>query len=98
MIDAPVPPVADVGDERLTALLRAIGEHDDGAGQLDSVTLGRLLGWPAAAIAAAVDAAKRGLLVWAIRVGGVPTASYEEIELTVQGRRHLAAAAITTGT
>lgn len=79
-------------DDPTVTMLRVIGDPDATAEQLDSEALARRLGWTAAETAAALDAAKRGLLVWGIRVGGTPAPCFEEIELTVQGRRLLLAA------
>jgi hypothetical protein len=79
-------------DEQLVTMLRKI---DDGGGtsdQLDSAALARRLGWTAATTAAALGVARGRLLIWGIRVGGSPGPCFEEIELTVQGRRLLAAA------
>jgi hypothetical protein len=76
-------------DEELVELLRSISQRDD-ADQLDSASLGRCLGWTSSKTAASIDDAKGRLLVWAIRVGG---SSFEDIELTVQGRRLLRSAA-----
>jgi hypothetical protein len=80
-------------DDQLVAMLRTIGDGDATNGPLDSATLARRLGWPAARTAAALGAAKGRLLIWGIRVGGTPSPCFEEIELTVQGRRLLEAAA-----
>jgi hypothetical protein len=80
-------------DEHLLAMLRVIGDRDAIAGQLDNAALGQLLGWTAARTAASLGAAKGRLLIWGIRVGGTSAApSFEDIELTVQGRRLLTAA------
>ena len=79
-------------DDQLTAMLRTIGDRDAATGQLDNVALGRSLGWTAATTAAALEAAKGRLLIWGIRVGGTPPPCFEDIELTVQGRRFLDAA------
>ena len=73
-------------------MLRAIGARDAAADQLDSPTLSRLLGWTAAETAASLGAARSRLLIWGIRVGGTPGPSFEDIVLTVQGRRLVAAA------
>ena len=59
------------------------------AGQLDNRTLGRSLGWTAAQTAESLAAAKDRLLIWGIHVGGNPGPCFEDIELTVQGRRFL---------
>lgn len=79
-------------DDQLIAMLRTIRDRDATAGELDSVTLARHLGWTAAMTAATVAAAQSRLLIWGIRVGGTPAPCLEEIELTVQGRRLLTAA------
>ena len=79
-------------DFDLCRMLRTIGDRDGGDGQLDSAALGRRLGWTAARTASSLGAAKGRLLVWGIRVGGNPGPCFEDIELTVQGRRFLAAA------
>jgi hypothetical protein len=76
----------------LLAMLRTIGDRDPTADQLDNAALGLLLDWTAARTAAALDTAKGRLLIWGIRVGGTPAPCFEEIELTVQGRRLLIAA------
>ena len=80
-------------EEHLVVMLRSIDERDAAAEQLDSAMLGRCLGWTAARTAASLEAAKARLLVWGIRVGGSPAPCFEDIELTVQGRRFLRAAA-----
>lgn len=77
-------------DDQLVTMLRMIGDRDSTAAELDSATLARHLGWTATRTAAALDAAKRRLLIWGIRVGGIPAPCFEDIELTVQGRRLLA--------
>jgi hypothetical protein len=87
------PPALDSeADDQLVAMLRTIGDGDATGEQLDSAALARRLGWTAARMAAALGEAKGSLLIWGIRVGGVPAPCFEEIELTVQGRRRLAAA------
>ena len=87
-------PIADhhPADDQLVAMLRTIGEHDVAAEQLDSRSLGRTLGWTPAQTADSLVAAKARLLVWGIRVGGNPGPCFEDIELTVQGRRYLSVA------
>jgi hypothetical protein len=73
-------------------VLRTIGDRDPAADPLDSATLARGLGWTAARTAEVLRTAKGCLLIWGIRVGGTPAPVFEEIELTVQGRRLLIAA------
>ena len=76
-------------DDQLLAMLRIIGDRD-AAEQLDNATLGRSLGWTAAKTAASLAAARSRLLIWGIRVGGAPGPCFEDIVLTVQGRRLVA--------
>jgi hypothetical protein len=78
-------------DDQLV-MLRSIGDREADADQLDSATLARRLGWTAARTAEMLGTAKGCLLIWGIRVGGTPAPYFEEIELTVQGRRLLTAA------
>lgn len=80
-------------EEHLIVMLRSIGERGDAAESLDSAALGQCLGWPAARTAAALKVAKDRLLIWGIRTGGTPAPCFEDIELTVQGRRLIRAAA-----
>jgi hypothetical protein len=90
MTDRLVEEPAD--DEQLVAMLQAIGDRDASAEQLDNAALSRCLGWTADRTAAALGAAKARMLIWGIRVGGTPAPCFEDIELTVQGRRLLIAA------
>lgn len=76
-------------DDHLLAMLRAIAEGDDGSSLIDSSGLAGRLGWTDAQTASALSAAKDDHLVWGIRIGGIPAPRFEEIELTVQGRRRL---------
>ena len=80
---------APTTDDQLVALLRTISERD--AEQLDSKLLGRCLGWTPGQTSDSLVAAKARLLIWGIRVGGNPGPLFEDIELTVQGRRFLTA-------
>jgi hypothetical protein len=80
-----------VGDNQLVAMLRAIGDHDSDD-ELDNRALSRSLGWTADKTAASLGEARSRLLIWGIRVGGAPGPCFEDIVLTVQGRRFAAAA------
>jgi hypothetical protein len=84
-------PSADDADDRLLVMLRTIRDRD--VAQLDNAALGRFLGWTDEMTAASLVEAKDRLLIWGIRVGGRHAPSFEEIELTVQGRRFVSAAA-----
>ncbi len=76
-------------DDELLAMLRIIG-HRDAADELDNATLSTSLGWTATRTAALLGAARSRLLIWGIRVGGAPAPCFEDIVLTVQGRRLVA--------
>jgi hypothetical protein len=78
-------------DDQLVAMLRTIGARDSADEPLDNRSLGRSLGWTAALTADSLATAKARLLIWGIRTGGSPAPCFEEIELTVQGRRLLTA-------
>jgi hypothetical protein len=82
--------IVSMSDEDLLAMLRAIG--GGGSDSLDSRAVSRRLGWTDAMTASSLDEAKARLLVWGIRVGGTPGPRFEDIELTVQGRRRISAA------
>jgi hypothetical protein len=81
-----------MSDDDLLTMLRAIDAGDAGSGPLDSSGVARRLGWTAATTASSLSDAKASMLIWGIRVGGT---SYEDIELTVQGRRLLTASRAT---
>jgi hypothetical protein len=72
----------------MLAMLRAIDDRDEEGDLLDSSTLARRLGWTDATTTSSLGDAKAHLLIWGIRVGP----GFEDLELTVQGRRLLKAA------
>ena len=80
-----------VFDDDLVALLRMIGDSAERSDPLDSTDLSRQLGWSAAVTASSLADARARLLIWGMRVGGTPAPHFEDIELTVQGRRLLLA-------
>ena len=83
------PPVSD---DDLVAMLRVISESDGRSDALDSADVGRRLGWSDAVTASSLGEARARLLIWGMRSGGSPAPRFEDIELTVQGRRFLTAA------
>ena len=87
------PPAVDdpTIDDSLAVLLQAIAGRDAADGPLDSATLCRRLGWTAAMTAQSLGVARSRLLIWGIRTGGNPAPCFDDIELTVQGRRFLSA-------
>ena len=85
----PAPAAVAATNDELVAMLRTISDRDVSGEQVDSRSLGRCLGWTPAQTADSLVAAKARLLIWGIRVGGNPGPCFEDIELTVQGRRFL---------
>ena len=78
-------------DPSLLALLGAIRDGDEADVPLDNDMLGTQLGWSASEVAARLSAAREQMLIWGSRVGGTPAPRYVDLELTVQGRRVIAA-------
>ena len=85
------PPAVAMSDDDLVALLRVIGDSSARSDPLDSSAVGRSLGWSDAVTASSLAEARERLLIWGMRVGGTPAPRFEDIELTVQGRRRLLA-------
>lgn len=83
-----------MASDELMAMLRLIGQADGRSDPLDSNDVGRRLGWSESATALSLAEARAQLLIWGIRIGGTPAPRFEQIELTVQGRRLL----LTEGT
>jgi hypothetical protein len=81
-----------VPDDGLLDMLRVIGDSTARSDQLDSRDVSRRLGWSDAVTASSLADARARLLIWGMRVGGTPAPRFEDIELTVQGRRLLLAA------
>jgi hypothetical protein len=79
-------------DDALLALLRAVRDGDDADEPMNNDTLSTRLGWTASDVATRLTSARDRLLVWGSRVGGTPAPRFADLELTVQGRRLLAAA------
>ena len=78
-----------MSDDDLFAMLRVIGDSSERSEPIDSAAVGRRLGWDDAVTASSLAEARERLLIWGMRVGGAPAPRFEEIELTVQGRRLL---------
>jgi len=96
-MSAEAPPDAPaLSDDDLLALLRAVDDADDGAGTVSNDVVGRRLGWAALVVSERLTVAKDRLLVWGVRVGGKSGPCYDDLELTVQGRRMLRVAAAST--
>ena len=75
--------------ERMIAMLAAIQDGDDRDELMTNDLLVRRLRWTADEVAAYLDEAKQRTLLWGRRTGGTPKPYFEDLELTVQGRRLL---------
>lgn len=78
-------------DARLVELLDAIRAGDEADALMDNESLVERLGWSADDVASGLAAAKDRSLIWGTRTGGRPNQRFGELELTVQGRRFMAA-------
>lgn len=76
--------------ERMLELLAAIQAGDDQDRLMTNDLLVKRLRWAPAEVATCLDEAKQRMLLWGVRTGGTPKPYFEELELTVQGRRLLA--------
>ncbi len=88
-------------DDRLIELLRAIRAGDEADEPMDNERLVARLGWSDDDVASSLAIAKERSLIWGMRTGGKPIPHFGELELTVQGRRFMAAqepGAVTGGT
>jgi hypothetical protein len=79
-------------DADMLALLRAIRDGDVADEPMDNEMLSARLGWTAKDVASHLMSAKDRMLIWGSRIGGTPAPRYADLEVTVQGRRFMAAA------
>jgi hypothetical protein len=78
-------------DAELLALLRAIRDGDAADDPMDNDMLSTRLGWTANDVALHLTSARDRMLIWGSRSGGTPAPRFTDLELTVQGRRFMAA-------
>jgi hypothetical protein len=78
-------------DERLARVLAVIQAGDDNDELADNTTLSKALRWSLEDVAACLAEAKERKFIWGARGGSRPAPYYAELEVTVQGRRFLAA-------
>jgi hypothetical protein len=78
-------------DDELARLLQAVQDGDDADVLADNESLARSLQWPLSAVAACLREAKDRSLIWGMRSSQQPAPWFTDLELTVQGRRFLAA-------
>lgn len=76
-------------DDRILELLDAVREGDESGRPMSSGLLVEHLGWTAVEVAESLDTARARLWIWGLRGSGNPRPQFDELELTVQGRRLL---------
>jgi hypothetical protein len=80
---------AVTADARLRDLLGAVSDGDERGASMTNQLLVEQLGWAPGDVASMLSDAKDQLLIWGLKTGGTPQPHFEDIELTVQGRRFL---------
>jgi hypothetical protein len=83
-------------DQHIAALLEAIRYGDERGTLMTNETLVDHLGWTPTEVASTLGEARAQLLIWGLRTGGAPKPHFEDLELTVQGVRHLRRVAALT--
>jgi hypothetical protein len=78
-------------EEELTRLLKAVKAGDLAGEPVDNEMLAAALKLPLVSIASCLQEAKERSFVWGVRSGRQPGPWYEELEVTVQGKRFLSA-------
>ena len=78
-------------DEQTAQILQVIANGDAADELADNRIIANRLGWTLEDVASCLDAAKESKLIWGQRSGEKPAPWFTELELTVQGRRFLAA-------
>ena len=78
-------------DAKIAALLRCVEDGDAADAPADNSILGTALGWSLEDVAACLQDAKDRSLVWGRRSGERPAPWFTELEVTVQGKRFIAA-------
>lgn len=76
-------------DRELMAVLLAVQHGDEEGSPLDNAGVARACGISVETARACLDAAKERSLIWGMRTGHGASASYTDLEVTVQGRRFL---------
>jgi hypothetical protein len=71
------------------ALLRVVMAGDDANELANNAVLSKKLGWDLEAVAACLQEAKDKSLLWGQRNGDKPAPWFNDLEITVQGRRFL---------
>ena len=76
-------------DNRMVQLLGVVQAGDEAGVPVDNAMIAERLGWDLSAVAAFLHEAKERSLVWGHRSGDKPAPWFNELEVTVQGRRLL---------
>lgn len=78
-------------EQELCRLLDAIQNDDEADTPADNAMLAATLGWSLDDVAACLQEAKDRSFVWGMRSGQKPMPWFTDLEVTVQGKRYLAA-------
>jgi len=76
-------------DRQMVALLGVVQSGDESDVLADNALIAKRLGWDLETVAACLHEAKERSLVWGLRSGDKPAPWFNELEITVQGRRLL---------
>jgi hypothetical protein len=77
------------GDAQMIELLDVVQDGDDTGELVDNAVIAARLGWDLELVARCLHEAKERSLVWGRRSGEKPEPWFNELEITVQGRRLL---------
>ncbi len=76
-------------DSLMMDLLRVIQDGDDANELVNNAAIAKRLGWDLEVVAARLQEAKDSSLLWGQRSGDKPAPWFNDLEITVQGRRFL---------
>lgn len=75
--------------DRIVELLTAVGHGDEAGQPMSNELLVERLGWTPTEVADQLGTARAQMLIWGLPGSGNPRPQFNELELTVQGRRLL---------
>lgn len=78
------------GEDPVLEVLRLVRQGEEAGALHNNASLTAALGWTPQAVADALAEAKSRSLIWGERGGAKPQPWFNELEVTVQGRRLLA--------
>lgn len=82
----------------MVQLLAVVADGDNADEPVDNRIIAKNLGWDLDAVAAYLHEAKERSLVWGHRTGDKPAPWFNELEITVQGRRLIRTHVVGTNT